>query len=191
MTAITLESLGFTKDELQERVIDQLCSQVLAGKSFDEDGNEVWSESDFKRKLDERIKTRISDTIGALAEKHVLPNVAQYIETLNLQQTNKWGEKQGGKLTFVEYLVKCAEEYVQEQVDYDGKSKTEKDSYNWSGRTTRIAYLVNAHLYHSIETAMKEALKTANSSIVGGLETAVKLALQQALAGLKVAVQTK
>jgi hypothetical protein len=187
---LTLESLGFSKEDLQERVIDQICSQVLSGKTYDEDGNEEWSDSQFKRKLDERIKAQVEASISAMAAAHVLPNVGQYIENLMLQETNKWGEAKGTKVTFVEYLVQRAEAYIQEQVDYDGKSKSEKDSYNWSGRTTRIAYLVNAHLHYHIETAMKEALKNANSVIVGGIEAAAKAGLQQALAGLKVAVQT-
>lgn len=190
MTTITLESLGFSKEDLQERVIEQLCSQVLSGKTYDEDGNEEWTDSKFKQKLDERIKAQVEASINAMAQAHVLPNVSQYVENLMLQETNKWGEKKGGSVTFVEYLVQRAEAYIQEQVDYDGKSKSEKDSYNWTGRTTRIAYLVNAHLHYHIETAMKEALKNANSVIVGGLEAAAKAGLQQALAGLKVGVQT-
>lgn len=187
---LTLESLGLSQEDIQERVIERLCEQVLSGKTYDEDGNEEWVDSQFKRKLDERIKAQVEASISAMAEKHVLPNVSQYVENLMLQETNKWGEKKGSSVTFVEYLVQRAEAYIQEQVDYDGKSKSEKDSYNWSGRTTRIAYLVNAHLHYHIETAMKEALKNANSVIVGGIEAAAKAGLQQALAGLKVAVQT-
>lgn len=190
ITLESLESLGFTKEDLQERVVEQICAQVLAGKTYDEDGNEEWVDSRFKQKIDERVKAQIEASIAAMAEKHVLPNVAQYVENLTLQQTNQWGEAKGKKVTFLEYLVQRAEAYIQEQVDYDGKSKSEKDSYNWTGRTTRIAYLVNAHLHYHIETAMKEALKNANSVIVGGLEAAAKAGLQQALAGLKVDVKT-
>lgn len=188
---ITLESLGLTQDDIQERVIERLCEQVLSGKGWDEDGNEFYQDSKFKQQLDERIKKQVEENINAIAAKHVLPNVAQFVENLTLQETNKWGEKKGEKVTFVEYLVQRAEAYIQEQVDYDGKGKGEKDSYNWSARTTRIAYLVHQHLHYHIETAMKQALATANGAIVGGLEAAVKAALQQALAGLKVGVQTK
>jgi len=72
-----------------------------------------------------------------------------------------------------------------EPVSYDGKSKS-PDNYGWSPRSTRIVYLINSHLQYSIETAMKNALATANKSIVGGLEAAVKIALQDAQAKIKV-----
>lgn len=192
MNAITLESLGFTQEDLQERVIERLCEQVLAGKGYDEDGNEFYQESQFKRKLDERIKAQVEQTINAIAEKHVLPNVAQYVETLTLQQTNAWGEKQGQPVTFIEYLVARAHAYIQEEVNYEGKSKAEaRDSYGWSKSTTRIAYLVNKHLQYSIETAMKQALASANNAIAGGIEAAVKMKLQEVVGGLQVAVKTK
>lgn len=188
---ITLEALGLSKEDIQDRVIERLCEQVLSGKGYDEDGEEFYRDSKFKQQLDERIKKQIEETINAIAAAHVLPNVTKYVESLMLQETNKWGEKKGASVTFTEYLVQRAEAYIQEQVDYDGKGRSEKDSYNWTGRTTRIAYLVHQHLHYHIETAMKQALATANGAIVGGLEGAVKASLQQALAGLKVAVQTK
>lgn len=192
MNAITLESLGFTQEDLQERVIERLCEQVLAGKGYDEDGNEFYQESQFKRKLDERIKAQVEQTINAIAEKHVLPNVAQYVETLTLQQTNAWGEKRGQPVTFIEYLVARAHAYIQEEVNYEGKSKAEaRDSYGWSKSTTRIAYLVNKHLQYSIETAMKQALASANNAIAGGIEAAVKMKLQEVVGGLQIAVKTK
>jgi hypothetical protein len=191
MDGITLESLGFTKEELQERVVDQICASILSGKSFDEDGNVEYQDSQFKKKLEERLKAHLNERINAIAEQHVLPNVSQYVESLTLQTTNKWGEKQGAPVTFVEYMVQRAEAHISEQVDYNGKGKTEADSYNWSGKTTRIAYLVNAHLHYAIETAMKQALATANSAIVGGIEAAVKMKLQEVVNGMKVAVTTK
>lgn len=190
MTTITLESLGFSKEDLQERVIEQLCSQVLSGKTYDEDGNEEWADSQFKRKLDDRIKAQVESSIAVMAEKHILPNVAHYVENLTLQQTNKWGEKQGKSVTFIEYLTQRAEAYIQEEVSYDGKTK-EQGGYGWNKSTTRIAYLVHQHLQYSIESAMKEALKTANSAIAGGIQEAVKIKLQEVVGGLQVAIKTK
>lgn len=189
--SITLESLGFTKEELQERVIEQLCSTLLSGKTYDEDGNEEYEDSQFKRKLEERLKAHINERINAIAETHVLPNVTSMIENLTLQTTNSWGEKQGKPVTFIEYLVQRAEAYIQEDVSYDGKSKSEAGGYSWSKNTTRITYLVNSHLQYSIATAMKKALETANSAIAGGIEKAVKIQLEQIVNGLKVAVTTK
>lgn len=188
---ITLESLGFTKEDLQERVIDQLCSSLMSGKTYDEDGNEEYNDSQFKKKLEERLKTHINERINAIAEAHVLPNVTQYIENLTLQETTKWGEKTGQPVTFIEYLVQRAHAYIQEEVDYNGKSKSEGDSYNWRKNTTRIAYLINAHLQYNISVAMKNALDDANKSIVGGIEKAVKIQLEQIVGGIKTSVAVK
>lgn len=190
MNAITLESLGFTKEDLQERVIDRLCGQILSGKSFDEDGNEEYTDSQFKKQLEERLRKHVTETINTLAEKHVLPNVSQYIEALVLQTTNKWGEKQGASVTFIEYLVQRAEAYIQEDVDYQGKGKG-ADSYNWSKNTTRIAFMINQHLQYNIATAMKQALDTANQSIVGGIEKAVRIQLEQIVGTIKTSVAVK
>lgn len=177
-----LESLGFTKEELQERVIERLCEQIMDGERVDDEG--------FRKAIDDRIKNYINATVDALGEKHVLPNVVGMIENLNLQATNTWGEKQGGPVTFVEYLVKRADAYMQEKVDSQGKTKAE-DSYNWSGKQSRMTYLVEKHLQYSIETAMKDALKVANESISRGIAKTVELQLQQIVSGIKVAAEVK
>ncbi len=184
-----LESLGFTKEELQQRVIDQLCGQVMSGKGFDEDGNEYSDDSEFARKLKVSVQNHINKTVEAIAEKHILPRITEFIENLTLQQTNKWGEKTGQKLTFIEYLTKQAEVYMNETVDFSGKTKAE-DSYNWRGTQTRLTYLVHQHLHYSIETAMKDALKIANSTIATGIQETVRLKLNEIGQKLQVTVKS-
>ena len=188
-TTLSLESLGFTKEDLQQRVIDRLCEQVMESTALD-DGEEMSVPSAFSRRLETLVQQRIDATIAALAEAHVLPNVATYIETLTLQTTNKWGEKQGTPVTFIEYLVRQAETYMLEKVNYEGKPKG-TDSYSWTGTQTRIAHLIDKHLHYSIEQAMQLALKTANSAIVAGIEETVKIKLGEFAAALKVSVETK
>jgi hypothetical protein len=188
MTTVSLESLGITQEELQDRVVELLVSQILSSKAYDEDGEERYQSSRFKKKLEERLQKHITETINSLAEKNVLPNVTAYIENLTLQNTNKWGEAQGQKITFIEYLVQRAEAYIQEEVSYDGKTQRE-DSYNWRKNTTRINFLIEKHLQYHMERAMAQALKTANDSIAGGIEKAVRISLEQILNGIKVAVQ--
>lgn len=190
MTELTLEALGFTKEELQQRVIDQLCEQIFESKTFDEYGDDVTVPSSFSKRINERVATHVTEQINAIAEKHVLPSVTTYIETLCLQETNKWGEKTGKKKTFIEYLVERADAYIREDVNYEGKSKGE-NSYSWSKNTTRITYLINKHLQYSIHTAMTAALKTANEAIVGGIEKAVRIQLEQVVNGIKTSVTVK
>lgn len=179
-----LKELGFTKEELQQRVIDQIVSQVLAGATYDEDGNEIETKSRFARELDSKIQKHIEETIDKVAKKHILPNVKDYVEKLTLQETTKWGEKRGAKLTFIEYLVSRAEAWITEEVNHNGKSK-DQESYSWRGCQTRIAHMIHEHLQYNIERAMKEALSNANASIAKGLQETVKIKLAEVLANLE------
>lgn len=191
MSALTIESLGLSKEELTERLVRTLADDLMTQWKSDEDGNVVDSGvTPFGKALEKKVTARIDAAIEKIAGQHVLPNVAVYVEGLCLQETNKWGEKLGKPVTFREYLVKRAEAYLQEPVDFDGKVKGD-NSYNWSAKQTRIVHLVHQHLQYSIENAMKDALKTANSAIVGGIEGAVKLKLAEVAAALKIDVKTR
>lgn len=187
--AIDIEALGFSAEELQERVIERCCDRLLHGTGWDDDGEPTAVDTRFKQKLHARIKERIDQAIDAIAAEHVLPNVSEYIENLTLQETNRWGEKQGKPVTFVEYLVQRAEAYLNEKVDAEGHSKEETRHSYWSGKQTRVTHLVHLHLHYSIETAMKKAIEQANVAIVGGLEQTVKLKLAELSQSLKVKME--
>jgi hypothetical protein len=187
---INLADLGFTKEELQERVIERAARILLAEKGYDEDGEEFETDSKLARALSSVIGQKIDKLINDLAEKHVLPNVGQYVETLTLQETNKWGEKTGSPKTFIEYLVARADAYLREEVNYEGKAKNEADSYSWRVSGTRVAHLVHKHLHYHIETAMKSAVAQANGAIVGGLKKAVEISLDDIAKKLRVEVKS-
>src|ERR1700758_2115796 len=131
--SIDIESLGFTKEDLQERVIDRICQQLLETAGMDEDGEDIAIVSPIAKRLEKSVKDLIERKVSEIAEQNVLPKVGAFVDNIMLQETNKWGEKTGkGPLTLTEYLVSRVEAYITEQVDHDGKSKSEKDSYNWS-----------------------------------------------------------
>ena len=188
---LTLESLGLDQDALATKLVDRLAANMLTSIGYDEDGDEWFGTSPFAKKLNDMVKARLDQVVNDLADKHVLPRVNEMVESLVLQQTNSWGEKVGKPVTFIEYLTQRADAYMQEPLNYNGKTKAEESSYNWSKSTTRVAYMVDRHLHYSIQTAMENALKTANSSIVNGLQDAVKTALAEVHSKLKVEVKTK
>lgn len=190
---MNLQELGFTKEELQQRVIDQCVSKLLESTGWDMESEEEYpTDSSLARSLQTAVKTHVDAKINEIAAQHVLPRVTEMIEGLVLQETNKWGEVKGQKLTFVEYLVQRAEHYILEEVDYEGKSKREKnDSYGWKPSQTRIANLVHEHLAHSIKIAMQDALKIATSSISTGIQETVKIKLAEVQNALAVSVKTK
>lgn len=185
MTTFNLESLGFTKDQIAERIIDAAVDRLL-GTPGDEDTDQ----HSFSSKMREAIRARVNETIDRLATEHVLPRVSDMVENICIQETTKWGEKRGEPKTFVESLTERAEAYLAEKADYQGKSK-EEGSYSWSGMQTRITALVHQHLHFSIETAMKAALASVTSSIAKGIQETVKLKLAEAAAAMKVEVKTK
>lgn len=185
----TLQTLGFSIEQLQQRVVDQICDTLLSRKHEEEDGETgFYGDSEFKRKLDTEILKRINETISALAEKNVLPNVAEYVENLTIQETNKWGEKRGESVTFIEYLTQRAQAYMQEKVNSEGKTKQENGNYSWYEKQTRITFLIEKHLHYSIEKAMKEALSVATGEIAKGIHETSRLKLNEIAASLKVGV---
>lgn len=190
--SITLEALGFTKEELQQRVIDQLCEQILHGYRTDDDSGEDSSFStSVQAQLRQEAQKRINEAVQAIGEKYILPNVTSYLEALCLQETTKWGEKKGEPITFIEYLTKRAEHFMNEQVDGNGKGKSEGDSYHWTGKQSRITHLIHAHLQYNIETAMKNALSIATSAITSGITETVKLKLAEVQKQIQVNVKTQ
>lgn len=171
---LTLESLGLSRDEIFARVVDRISELAM----------EDWND-EMDKVLQAQVMEKVNAAVETIAGRHVLPNVAAYVEALCLQETNKWGEKRGAPVTFVEYLVQRAEAYLTEPVDYAGKPKSGGE-YHWKASQTRVSHLVHEHLQYSIQQAMTRALKDANSAIVGGIEEAVKIKLNQVADSLKV-----
>lgn len=189
--SIDLKSLGFTQEELQERVVERIVESVMTDRVYGEDGDEYDRHSKFREDLKKRVKVRIDEKIDELAQKFVLPNVSEYIENLTLQETNQWGEKKGQPVTFVEYLVQRAQAYMQEKVDMNGKSKGESTSSYWNGTQSRITHLIHQHLHFQIESAMQDAMKVATGEIARGIHETARHKLNEIAASLKVAVTTK
>jgi len=184
---LNLETLGFTKEELQQRVVDQLCKELTSDLDYEE-GMEFPVDSKFGKKLQRVVEAHIDRKIQEIAENHIFPKVSEYIENLTLQETNKWGEVKGTSLTFVEYMVQRAEAYMTEKVNYEGKAKGE-NIYSWTGTQTRLSRLIHQHLHYRIENAMQTALKDANSHIVKGLEETIKIKLKEISDSLKVGLK--
>ncbi len=185
---LNLESLGITKEELQDRVIDRICERLMSRSEEDDEGHYV-SDSQFLSKLHESIRTRVDCSIEKIVEAHILPHGDQFLEKLSLQKTNRWGEKQGDSVTFIEYLTEAAEKWMTEPVDFQGKAKG-SDSFHWRAEGTRLAYMIHQHLHFHVETAMKNAIQEANSHLVQALKETASIQLDKISKGLKVVVET-
>lgn len=187
-----LKDLGMSEEKIIEKVVGQIADQMLYGKVGDLDYDEVecGGTTKFRDAVDTLIKKRIDDAVEAVAAKHTLPNLTDYLESLCLQKTNQWGEKKGESITFIEYLAQRADAYMREPVSYDGKTKGQ-DSFQWRQYGTRVEYMIDKHLQHSISTAMKTALENANKSIAEGLKEAVNAKINQIAVQLETKVTKK
>lgn len=187
---ITLESIGLSQDALAERVVDKLVEGLTTSLDYDEEGGEFRCASPFARKLNDMVKARIDVIVNDIGEKHILPRVTEMVENMVLQETNKWGEKVGQPVTFVEYMTQRADAWLREEVDYNGKTKGQ-DSFGWRKSGTRVQHMIDQHLQYTVKTAMEKAVSGANQSIVGGLKQAVSIALDEVAQKLKVEIKTK
>ena len=186
---ITLEALGLTKEDIAERVINRAVEALLSEAGLDEDGATEHRQSAFDQQMQARIRERLDEKVRSIGESLVEPLVAKHADGILLQQTNQWGEKKGETLTITEYMLKRAEDYITEQVDYEGK-KLERGGYTKNSQT-RVSHLIEKHLHYHISTAVTAALADLNSKVALGIAATVKLKLAEALDGLKVDVKTK
>ena len=193
---IDLESLGFTKEELQGRVVDQIVERLMIEKGWvPEEEYEYPQKSEFAMGIQKAVLTKVEAKINEIAQRDVLPKVGDFIENLILQETSAWGEKKGQSVTFIEYLIKRADNYIREEVDYNGVSKAEaeskRNSWYGNGKQTRLTFLVHQHLQHHIEHAMKDAVSNLNKAIVPALADTCRMKLAELSTTLKVSCETK
>lgn len=166
-----LNELGITTDTITEKLVDR-----LAGIFVGEDSEYT---NDFEKRVETAIKLRVDEILDRAITEQITPKVTGMVDNICLEETNKWGEPKGRKMTFIEYLTERVDWYIREPVNYEGKSKGENSYGSWDARSTRIAFMIHAHLKYHIEQAMVNALGVVNSSVRKGLEEAVNLALKQ------------
>jgi hypothetical protein len=183
MTEINLEALGITKDDLIDRLIQKMTDDLYA--------QDYWDDL-LSTRINKAVKEKVDAAVVAVGDATIGPRVEEIVDSLCLQETNKWGEKVGQSLTFKEYLISRAEAYMTEKVNGSGESQSEsRDSYNWRGTQTRITAMIHKHLHYHIETAMKEALQTANSALAKGIQDAVEMKLKEITGAIKASVTVK
>lgn len=174
----TTLDIGLTQEELREQVVSRAADRLV--EAFVDDG-------EVRSSLTSMIRDALDEAVERIAAETVAPLVGGMIETVTLQQTNEWGEPRGKSVSFREYLVQRADAYLREPVDYEGKTQAEGRGYgSWKKAQERVAHMIDRHLHYHIERAMKEALTTANSAIVEGIEATVKAKLAEVSKALTV-----
>lgn len=188
MNIETLTALGLDAKQIENMIVERAVEALLRETGVDQWGDESERPSDLSSRVSKMVKARIDEKINELAEAHLMPKIDAHIDGLILQETTTWGEKRGKPMTVIEYLVARADAYMVEPVDYAGQSKG-ADSYNWKQHSTRIVHAVNKHLQYEIDTAMKEALRTANTTMAKGLHEACRVAINEVAAKFAIVVK--
>lgn len=187
---ITLESLGLSVEQMQDRLVEAMIDRFLNSQVSDEDGEPVAVASQFKTAVREAILKRVDASVERLIAPALEGSIVSYIDNFRIAHTNGYGEAKREPETITEYIIRRAQEYLTEGVDYQGHSKADKvrkgsEAYNHKDQTTRVAFLIDKRLSDEIEQAMKTALVEANAAITNGLKSAVVFELNKLNAKLK------
>jgi hypothetical protein len=185
---LDLQTLGITKEDLTERLVERMADQLMREQVHDYGGSPEYCEDDaptpFAEDIHKLLVARIDDKVEEIATTRVLPRIDEMIDNLTLQATNEWGEKKGETKTFTEYLVHMAEEYLQQPVDYEG---TPCSRYG-RNEQTRLVHLVNERLRRQVETAMENAVTIVKKSLSDAITETCKLQLAKITERLSVSV---
>jgi len=181
MNIETLNALGLNAKQIENMIVERAVEALLSENGVDEWGDESERPSDLSSRVSKLVKDRIDAKVNELADAHLMPKIDAHIDSLILQETTTWGEKRGKPMTVIEYLIARAEAYMVEPVDHNGNAKG-GDSYNWRQHSTRIVHAIEKHLQYQIDTAMKESLKVANTTMAKGLHEACRVAINDVAA---------
>lgn len=189
---ISLESLGLTVEQMQDRLVDAMIDRFLTSRVSDEDGEPVHVASRFQSAIQEAVLSRVDASVERMIAPALEGSIDAYIDGYKVKHTNGYGEAKREPETITEYIVRRAQEYLTEGVDAQGQSRADRakagrDAYGHKDATTRVAFLIDKRLNEEIEKAMKGALATANDAITNGLKSAVAFELTKINAKLKAA----
>ena len=174
--SIDLNELGFKKEEILQRVVDQVSKAVLNDVGYDfETGDYCDFNSEFKKKIVKKIEDYVDLKFNNLAEKHVIPKISEFIDNLKLMETNKWGQKKGEEKTFVEYIVLKVENYFTQKVNKKGEPS------NYDHDQPRFIAMFNELFDRKITFAIEQSMESINGYIKGGITEAIRIKLEEIL----------
>ncbi len=192
----TLESIGLNKEVLQSKVIEAACKKLLVDTEWeDEDCSSYPIDSEFKKKIENKIKIQFDDTITAIAEKHVYPKINELIEQCVIQRTNEYGEKKGQPTTLVEFLCEVAKEKLMEPIDSYGRTEQEcrlqDRSWYRNDAKPRIVKMIGEYLHKAIQEAISDNFKLLGSTVAQAVEKVARDQLKDLSEKFKLVMSVK
>ena len=165
-----LASIGLTQEDLQARVVEAIADGLRLSQFADDEGNVCGRPREM---LDAKVKNAIDAAIAIYADKVLTPTITGNIAAMTITPTNGYGEKKGPPLTITEYVAKAASEYLHEQVNEKGQGRGQ-DSYNWTAKSSRAFWLINAAVQQNVHQQINDALAAVNTEVAAAVSEAVK-----------------
>lgn len=172
-TTLTLEQIGLTQEELQQRVIEAIASQLLEENLEDEDGDTYSRKTSLHTKLREAIIARVDEKVGLLATMTTASQLPQYLNDLVFTRTNGYGEAKEPGEKLRAHIDRLVGEYLSVQVTSDGNTARYRDDKT----TSRLEWILGKHVRGLVKEAIDTYLKHAGDIIAGDLREAVTSAI--------------
>ncbi len=189
-TNLTCEDFGLSQEQMIDRLIETMADRLLGeDEDYEPEEESYGLRKTVMDKLDAKIKERIDEQVTKIAEKHVFGAVGQMLENLVFPQTNKFGEAKKEPLTLREYLAKRAEGYMAEEVDRNGKTKSQ-DSYSWRPDSSRLMYAVNENLQYVMNIEVEKAAKSVHGAFAKSVQDAVTRAIRDLRVSVSASVKS-
>lgn len=184
--------MGF--DITREDVIGAAANKLLQhiAEDYDENYGHL-TETVIERAL-ERIAKQRREAVEAAIEEAVTKataetaefDFAEYIESIEFGVTNRWGEVQGERRKLRDHIHHMVEAWLVADVNWEGKSKAEADSYGFKVAGKRIPVLVSNFIRDDVERAVKAALAEVGKRLSQDTGEMVKTVINERLDAVKV-----
>lgn len=186
------EALGMTPDQVIDRAIERLVGgSVEEYFDWDDGPTRRTKPSPLAAEVESRVQAAIDAAVDKLAEETVVPKAEELIRGFVIQKTNGYGEAKGEPVQFTDYLVKRAEDWLNEPVNYNGQAKAQvRYGDTWRADTTRFAAMMDRHIGSSLSIAIEKIYKAADEQVAGGLKKAVLEKLAELTSDIKITIDT-
>lgn len=198
MNAEQLKELGLSPKKLGNRIVARCAKELLSSLSFGDDPDDppARMKSDLAKRIEAKVKERVDLALDTIAVSVLGTEVERLVSGMVFKTTNSYGEPKGPDRTLIEYITSRIDEFLNDKVDYSGKTAKEHEragnsSYHFKAVGTRLSVLIGMSIEEKIKASLTAAVTDINNSIAGGLVELTKMKMAEIAASLKVAVTVR
>lgn len=180
-----IEDLGLTKEEL----LDVLAQKIIDKSELDDyDYRESIIEK-AEKNMQKMIQEAVKDSVENIGDEVVKPRIDELVEGHCIQRTTSYGEAIGEEMTFKEFLIQCAQDYMAAPVDSSGQTKKESSYTSWRQSSNRLSFLIDKKIGDAIRFGVDAALKDIKSDLGKALSDQIKVSVNKITSGIEVKVK--